>query len=349
MAIAGTKSGAKLPQRRGPSWAARAVALPGASAADLRASPFAPQLAVLVHTPPSGNQWLHELKWDGYRFGITIVDGFAHIWSRNGIPWTTKLARVAESLERLGLQSAALDGELIAGLGRQADFGTLQKLLSGKSREPMTLVLFDLLHVDGVSIEAAPLLERKELLGDILATPTPGLAFSPHVLGDGSAAYALAAEREFEGIISKRADLPYVHGRDRSWQKTKVLQTDEFAVVGYTPPEGSRSRFGSLLLARADGQGGWTYAGRVGTGFTDKQISELMKDLSDASSQPTVAAPPGRGSLRAAKWFEPRFVVEVYTRGISESGILRQPSLKSLRPDKRVEELLSSDRQRQGG
>jgi bifunctional non-homologous end joining protein LigD len=153
-------------------------------------------------------------EWDGYRFSITIVDGFAHIWSRNGIPWTTKLARVAEALEQLGLHSAALDGELIAGLGRQADFGVLQKALSGKSKEPMTLVLFDLLHVDGVSIEAAPLSERKELLGDILANSTPGLAFSPHVMGDGQAAYALAVEREFEGIIPKRADLaPGLLGR----------------------------------------------------------------------------------------------------------------------------------------
>ncbi|HEY0661462.1 MAG TPA: hypothetical protein VGD21_09125 [Lysobacter sp.] len=197
-------------RRAGPDWAALAAELPLARKARLKAEPFKLQLALLGDAPPPGDEWLHELKWDGYRLAVTLVAGRAHIWSRNALPWTAKVPTIAAAIEALGVSDAALDGELIAGDGRQADFGVLQETLSGKRRGPLTLVLFDLLHLEGVAIERSTLVSRKALLEQLLgAKPPAGLAYSSHVVGDGAAAFKMAEQREFEGIISKRGARPY--------------------------------------------------------------------------------------------------------------------------------------------
>src|SRR5690606_9860783 len=222
--------------------------------------------------PPAGDQWLHELKWDGYRLVVTVVDGHVRIWSRNALEWTGKVPEIAAAIEQLGLTSAALDGELIAGTGARADFNLLQATLSGEKQGALTYMVFDLLHVDGVAIDQAPLVQRKELLAGLLETPVAHLGLSSHIPADGEAAFELANEQHFEGIISKRADRPYHPGRGEDWRKTKRLDSDEFAVVGYTPGKGSRVGFGSLLLARPDAKHGWRYAGRIGSGFSDQQI-----------------------------------------------------------------------------
>lgn len=328
----------------GTNWSRRATKLSGAVQRKLPDQPFAPQLARLVQQPSSGSEWLHELKWDGYRLVGTVVGGTARLWSRNALEWTHKVPKVAAALEDLGVRSLAVDGELIAGKGTQADFNVLQATLSaGKGR--LVLVLFDLLHVDGVDIADAPLTERKALLKQLLANSRPSLALSTHVAGDGDAAFRLAAERKFEGIISKQADEPYHYGQ-RDWLKVKVLDSDEFAVVGFTPSKGSRIGFGSLLLAKPNGHGGWVYAGRVGTGFSDELIRELRTKIGDRGQpEPTVEVTVAKAKdLKGALWFKPLFVVEVYLRGIGTSGLLRQPSLKAVRPDKRVKDLRNADR-----
>jgi bifunctional non-homologous end joining protein LigD len=175
----------------------------------------------------------------------------------------------------------------------------------------------------------------------LLKDPPRHLAYSSHIEGDGAKAFELAAQGEFEGIICKRADLGYEHGRSESWKKVKRLESDEFAVVGYTPGKGTRESFGSLLLARPDRVHGWSYAGRVGSGFTDKLIAELLKRIGKAGGrQPSVHVPAEvDADLRQAKWFEPMFVVEVFIRGIGNTGVLRQPSLKAIRPDKGIADL----------
>jgi bifunctional non-homologous end joining protein LigD len=326
-------------------WAKKAAKLDKSRKATLKNEAFAPQLAKLGDKPPEGPQWLHELKWDGYRLVTTVVDGKVRIWSRNAIEWTAKVPEIASAIEQLGLKSAALDGELIAGSGTQEDFNLLQATLSGEQSGALVYVLFDLLHVNGIGIDAAPLVQRKHLLAEILDDPPPHLALSTHILGDGEAAYALASERRFEGIISKRADHPYRPGRGDDWRKTKCLDSDEFAVVGYTHPKGSRSGFGSLLLARPDGDG-WTYVGRVGSGFNNGQLRDLTKRIGDAgTSKPTVHVSDAvRKDLKGALWFPPMFVVEAYVRGIGTSGLLRQPSLKAIRLDKGIADLADSDR-----
>lgn len=347
------KKAAKAPvvapkRKRRIDWAARALKLTGAKKAKLRNEAYEPQLAKLGDAAPTGDQWIHEVKWDGYRLVATMVGGKARIWSRNAIEWTAKVPELRAALEQLGPQELAIDGELIAGQGTQEDFNLLQATLSGESQGALSYVLFDLLHVDGVDIRNAPLVERKALLADLLAEPVPHLGFSSHVPGnEGDAAYALASEQKFEGIISKRADRPYRAGRGDDWRKTKRLESDEFAVVGTTPGQGSRnSGFGSLLLARHDPKHGWVYVGRVGSGFSNESLRTIGKHIGDSgTSKPTVHVPVALDAdLKRATWFPPMFVVEVFIRGKGASGILRQPSLKTFRLDKDPGDLLDSDR-----
>ncbi|RXE00257.1 DNA ligase D, partial [Xanthomonas perforans] len=330
-------------KRRG-TWAKQALALSNARRAQMEDAPFAPQLAKLGQSPPEGAQWLHEIKWDGYRILATVTDGNVRLWSRNALEWTDKTPEIADAIRSLGLRSAQLDGELIAGRGTKDDFNLLQATLSGERQVPLALAVFDLLHVDGVDISEAPLRERKRLLQQVLeAAPHTHLAYSSHVEGDGTEAFRVAGQQHFEGIISKRADRPYRDGRSDDWRKTKQLASQEYAVVGYTAPKGSRSGFGSLLLATPDPVHGWLYVGRVGSGFSDALMREVTPQLEGGGRKPTAHIPTEDTDLRGATWFAPRFVVEVFYRGIGGQQLLRQASFKALRPDKRIADLADSD------
>ncbi|MGS1080050.1 DNA ligase D [Pseudoxanthomonas beigongshangi] len=331
---------------RREAWRTRALALSGARHARLADAPFKPQLATLGSAPPAGDDWLHEAKWDGYRLLTVVHDGEVRIWSRNALEWTAKVPEIVDALAQLGLEQAAFDGELIAGGGTQADFSVLQATLSGEKNAPLSYVLFDLLHLEGVDIGRAAQIDRKHLLEAVLKKVKPPLAYSPHVEGHGDLAFAAAAERHLEGIISKRAGAPYRPGRGDDWRKTKRQESDEFAVVGMTMPRGGRTGFGSLLLARPDGRGGWSFAGRVGTGFNQAMLTELGETLGRrARATPTVDLPEGLDTdLRGARWFPPKVVVEVFYRGVGNQGLLRQPSLKGLRPDKTAADLRTPDR-----
>ncbi len=339
-----------VPARRArrKNWARKAMSLSNAKEAAAPSGPFEPQLAKLVEAPPQGDQWIHEIKWDGYRILATVADGAVRLWSRNALEWTDKVPEIRDAIAALGLTSAALDGELIAGSGTREDFNLLQATLSGERQGALAYALFDLLHIDGVDVAAAPLVERKALLQELVEGQTGHLAFSSHVQGDGDHAYRMAGEQHFEGIISKRADRGYHSGRSDDWRKTKQLASDEFAVVGYTAPKGSRSGFGSLLLAKPDAEHGWLYAGRVGSGFSDLLIKEISEKIQGGGKKPTAYVATEDTDLRAAKWFEPRFVVEVFYRGIGGQQLLRQASLKAVRTDKDVDDLLDSDRAAQG-
>jgi len=333
--------------KKGPrkNWARKALALANAKRAAAPSGPFQPQLAKLGETPPKGEQWIHEIKWDGYRILATIEAGDVRLWSRNALEWTTKIPDIRDAIAALGLKSGALDGELIAGSGTKEDFNLLQATLSGERQGALAYALFDLLHIDGVDIADAPLTERKGLLQELIEGNSGHLAFSSHIAGDGDAAYRLAGERHFEGIISKRADRGYHGGRSEDWKKTKQLTSDEFAVVGYTAPKGSRTGFGSLLLAKPDPTHGWLYVGRVGSGFSDALLKEVAALIGRAGGKkPTAHVPTTDTDLRQATWFEPRFVVEVFYRGIGGQQLLRQPSLKAVRQDKQVRDLADSDR-----
>jgi bifunctional non-homologous end joining protein LigD len=335
---------ALLKKRRRIDWAKKASALTKATKTQPPEGPFEPQLAKLGDAPPKGDQWVHEIKWDGYRILATITEGEVRLWSRNALEWTSKIPEIRDAVAALGLNSGALDGELIAGSGTKEDFNLLQATLSGERQGALAYALFDLLYIDGIDIAEAPLLERKELLQELLESSPGHLAYSSHIEGDGESAYQLAGERQFEGIISKRADRAYHGGRSEDWKKTKQLASDEFAVVGYTAPKGNRVGFGSLLLAKPDQKHGWLYVGRVGSGFSDELIKELSQLIGRAGGKtPTAHVPTKDTDLRSATWFKPRFVVEVFYRGIGGQQLLRQPSLKAVRRDKDVTDLADSD------
>jgi len=335
----------KVPQAR---LAKLARALEGARAVPASSAFFEPELARLRKAPPQGERWLHEVKWDGYRILAAIANGEVKLWSRNALPWNERLPEIVQSLKALGLNSAHLDGELIAlDEHGHSDFNGLQKTLSGEAQQPLVYMLFDMPCLEGSDLSRCSLLDRKHLLQDLLAHAPTGLAFSTHTIGNGDAAFRMAGEQKLEGIICKRVDSPYRAGRGDDWLKVKRLDSDEFAVVGYTLPKGSRSGFGSLLLARPDPDvaAGWIYAGRVGTGFTDEQLQVLGARLTGRGhDKPPVKLTGIDPLLRGAHWVKPSAVAEVFYRGIGNKNLLRQPSLKTMRPDKTVAELKDSDR-----
>lgn len=315
-----------------------------------RAAPkgfFKPELASLRESPPAGEQWLNEVKWDGYRILTSVSDGKVELWSRNALPWTDKLPEIRQAIEALGLRSAQLDGELIAIADGRADFNALQQTLSGERASPLIYVLFDLPYLDGYDLAGAPLIERKQALQRLLKHPPSSLAYSSHVVGGGEAAFESASANRLEGIMCKRADSPYRGGRGDDWIKVKRLESDEFAVVGYTAAKGSRKGFGSLLLARPAPGGEWSYVGRVGSGFSDEMLRELTRSLARAGSRTPSIKHAGEAP-RDAQWIAPSAVAEVFYRGIGNQGLLRQPSLKAMRPDKKPADLRSSDRAGKG-
>ncbi|MET0616240.1 MAG: non-homologous end-joining DNA ligase, partial [Luteibacter sp.] len=284
-----------------------AAALDGARKGRPSAEFFPPQLARLREAPPQGEQWLHEVKWDGYRIVTGMAKGKAQLWSRNGLPWNERLPEIVQAVEGLGLDSVRLDGELIAldSEGR-SDFNALQRTLSGEAQAPLVYMLFDLPYIEGQDLGRVALIERKALLERLLAHAPAHLGFSSHTVGHGDDVFAMAMEQKLEGIIAKRVDGGYHGGRGDDWQKIKRLESDEFAVVGYTPAKGSRLSFGSLLLARPDADGGWTYVGRVGTGFTDAMLRDLGKTLATGGSKkPSVRIDAVDPMLRGALWVPP--------------------------------------------
>jgi bifunctional non-homologous end joining protein LigD len=345
---AAAKSKAVRKARRVPvaTLAKAAAALGGSRKAKASTDFFAPQLARLRETPPAGDAWLHEVKWDGYRILASVAKGKVMLWSRNGLPWNDRLPEIVAAVERLGLDSAQLDGELIAldAQGR-SDFNALQRTLSGEMQAPLAYMLFDMPHLLGYDLSNVALVERKGLLERLLSHAPALLSFSGHNVGHGDDVFAMAMEQKLEGIISKRVDGAYRHGRNDDWLKIKRLESDEFAVVGYTPAKGSRLTFGSLLLAKPGAKGAWTYVGRVGTGFTDAMLRDLGKTLAKGGTKkPPVRIDGIDPMLRGALWVPPTVVAEVYYRGIGNKQLLRQPSLKTLRVDKSPGDLGDSDR-----
>ena len=330
------------------SLANQAKSLEHARKATPSAEFFPPALTQMRMEPPAGDRWVHEVKWDGYRIVATIAKNKVALWSRNGLRWDERVPDIRQAVEALGLSSAHLDGELIATDSRgRSDFNALQKTLSGEAQHPLVYVLFDLPYVEGYDLTRTPLLERKSLLERMLGHGRKHLAYSSHTQGDGAEAMQHALEHRLEGIVSKRIDSGYHAGRSGDWIKVKRLEGDEFAVVGYTPPKGSRSGFGSLLLARPDpdSRDGWIFAGRVGTGFSDQSLAETAALLGKGASRKKPATLKNIDPLlRDAWWVPPTLVVEVHYRGIGNNQLLRQPSLKTLRMDKSPNDLRQSDR-----
>jgi bifunctional non-homologous end joining protein LigD len=303
------------------------------------------QLARLVDSAPPGEGWLHEVKFDGYRILIWRDGKGVRITSRGDQDWTQKLPATAHAASQLRCRSCILDGELITQdeHGRSS-FGLLQQRFGEAGGEKkMSVRVFDLLWRDGRDLRGLGQLDRKRELRALLERAHTPLELTEYVIGNGARAARDACAHGLEGIVSKAIDAPYTAGRGGAWIKVKCIDSDEYAIIGYTAGKGARERLGSLLLASPAADGSWRYRGRVGTGLNERLIDELLKHLSQlrAAEPPTLANPPDRAQLRGATplWVRPQLVVEVEFRGYTEDQLLRQASLKGLRADRTVSSL----------
>jgi bifunctional non-homologous end joining protein LigD len=219
-----------------------------------------------------GPGWLHEIKLDGYRMHARIDAGVVKIITRRGNDWTDKYPTIAKSLAGLPTKSAYLDGELCGVLpdGRTA-FNLIQNAME-HGDAALVYFCFDLLYLDGEDLTGLPLVDRKTRLEALLVGAPHIIRYSDHQIGQGSAFYKAACGLGLEGIVSKRVDGRYEPDR-RSWLKTKCLNREEFVVVGWSDPEGTRHRIGALLLGFYAPDGNLIYAGRVGTGMRSRSLS----------------------------------------------------------------------------
>jgi bifunctional non-homologous end joining protein LigD len=303
-----------------------------------------PELATLVDAAPDGDAWLHELKFDGYRVLVRISHGAITLLTRRGNDWTARMPGVARAFERLKVDAALLDGEVVV-LDEQgrSNFQRLQNSLSGENDEKLVYYAFDLLHLNGKDLRALPLSDRKQALAELLRTQAAKsdgvIRLSEHVVGQGPEFFRKACALGVEGIVSKRATATYRAGRGRDWLKVKCLLRQEFVVVGYSAPAGSRSHLGALLLG-IERDGKLTYSGRVGTGFTERSLAELAKKLEPlvVGTPPVVNAPRG-AEVRSVRWVKPELVAEVAFTGFTGDGLLRHPTFQGLREDKPAAEV----------
>lgn len=304
-------------------------------AAAMKPPPFrAVQLATLVDTVPTGERWLHEMKYDGYRLLVAVGGGQARAYTRSGLDWSEKFAAIVEAAAKLDVGSALLDGEaVVLEADGRSSFQALQGALKGA---PATIdyYAFDLLELDGEDLTGLPLSERKAKLREILPDNDPRIRYSEHIVGNGEKLLHQFCDAGLEGVISKLAGAKYVGSRSGGWVKTKCIKRQEFVIVGWTPSDKSRS-FRSLILGVHD-KGELRYAGKVGTGFnTDElfRLMEIMQPLEQAA--PTVKAP--RAEVRGAHWLKPRLVAEIAYTEMTNEGTLRHPSYLGLREDKKPE------------
>jgi bifunctional non-homologous end joining protein LigD len=272
----------------------------------------APQLTQLVNAAPDGDQWLHEIKYDGYRMHARLDRGAAKLLTRTGLDWTHKYPATAKAVTALDARQAYLDGEL-CGVGADGItmFNIVQLASDSGNAAALVFFLFDVLHLDGEDLREHSLIERKERLSALLANAAPSLHYSDHVIGQGPGFYEKACAMRVEGIVSKRNDAAYVPGNRGLWRKVKCLNRAEFVVIGWTEPEGRRPYLGALLLGYYDPDGKLVYAGRVGSGIDYGELERLWHRLQSLATDKTpLEVPPPRSSR-----FDSPLVTEPHSLG----------------------------------
>ncbi|MGE4322610.1 MAG: DNA ligase D [Sphingobium sp.] len=307
----------------------RPAALPGFSS---------PQLATLVDSVPTGNAWLHEIKYDGYRALIAVKGGAVRLYTRSGLDWTGKFAPLARAMAALDLPPALVDGEVVAfGADGNPSFSALQAIIRrghGAQGEdtPLHFFAFDLLSLDGVDLKPLPMIERKERLEALLAQAASPIHVADHVIGAGEALYQSLCDAGQEGILSKRIDAPYRGGRTRNWVKVKCTRRQEFVIIGWTASRARRRPFASLLLAQHEG-GALIYKGKVGTGFDAAMMDGLAETMAPLETGKAAADVP-QTEARGAHWIRPKLVAEVAFSEFTADGRVRHASYIGLRADK---------------
>src|SRR5712672_3237269 len=261
------------------------------------------QLATLVDHVPTGERWLHEMKYDGYRCLIAVGGGEARAYTRSGLDWSDHFTGVVKAAVGLKVHSALIDGEaVVLDAGGKSSFQALQATLKGR--------LAALIGTKGT------------------------IRYSEHFQGGGEKMLRAFCDAGLEGVVSKQADARYIGARSKAWLKTKCIHRQEFVVVGWTTSDKARG-FRSLILG-VNEDGKLRYAGKVGTGFDTAEINRLKKQMVPLErKRPTVEAP--RSDVRGAHWIEPRLVAEIAFTEVTSDGVLRHPSYLGLREDKKPE------------
>ncbi|TVT91046.1 DNA ligase D [Pseudomonas sp. RGB] len=321
--------------------ASAAKKAPVAKRAEALPEQFAPQLATLVDRAPEGD-WQYEIKFDGYRMLARIRDGEVRLFTRNGNDWTDRLPRQVKALQTLKLKDSWLDGEVVSLNGEGLpDFQALQNAFDiGRSLD-IVYYLFDAPFLDGQDQRSAPVQERRAALKAALsASRSKLLRFSEAFAANQRDIFESACDLALEGVIGKRVGSPYVSSRNADWIKLKCRLRQEFVIIGYTRPQGSRSGFGALLLAVND-DSGLVYAGRVGTGFDQASLKAIYAQLTALERKTSpLHKPLTSAQARGVHWVEPQLVGEVNFAEWTREGVVRQASFIALRTDKPVAQII---------
>ncbi|HEY3706667.1 MAG TPA: DNA ligase D [Terracidiphilus sp.] len=308
---------------------------------------IAPQLAQIAKDPPTGDKWVHEIKLDGYRIQVRVdaKKRAVQLLTRNGLDWTHRMKEVADAALRLPVKSALIDGEVVVlSAEGTSSFAELQAAFQESTKRPLTYFAFDLLHLDGYNLRGLPLIERKRILGEVLEASgeSETMRLSEHLDGDGRAIFSKACELGTEGIISKLADGKYSEGRGGGWQKIKCYREQELVIGGFTLPTNGSYGIGALLLGYYR-EGKLIFAGKTGTGFTQK-THRLMRDkLEKLRCAKTAFAQIPRDAVRDAMWVKPELVAQVNFTTWTADHLVRQASFKGLREDKPAKSVVLED------
>jgi len=307
----------------------------GARRKEVRAKDVKLVLATAEERPFTREGWIFELKYDGYRLLAERRSREAFLRSRAGHDLTATFPEIARAVRGLPYEGLVLDGEVVVNDAEgRPSFSRLQRrgriqnradALRASVELPALYHVFDILAVEGFDLRPLPLLERKEILRDVLPTVGP-VRYVDHIPTQGEAMFTHVERMRLEGIVAKRADSTYRGGRSRSWLKVRTVRVDDFVVVGWTEPKGSRSGFGSLHMGQYDTDGRLVYLGSVGSGFSEAQFPDVLAALeaTEIGESPCEVGPVPRGKTH--HWVEPRLVAEVQYKEFTDQGLARHPS-----------------------
>jgi DNA ligase D-like protein (predicted ligase) len=307
---------------------------------------IAPMLATLTHEPFSSEDWIYERKLDGERIEAIAEEGRISLFTRNRNEVGDTYPEITEALACNG-GSFTLDGEVVAFDGKRTSFSRLQSRMHASKPDDKDLkdvsvfyYVFDIMRLGRCDLRRLPLRARKSLLKSAIRFEGP-VRFCPHRNGDGEAWLKEACTKGWEGLIAKRSTSTYVSKRSRDWLKFKCSHGQEFVIVGYTEPDGSRIGFGSLLLGYYDDDR-LRYAGRVGTGFDDAFLDRFSAQLTKVEQENSpLLDPPNEADVH---WVRPTFVGEVAFTEWTKAGKLRHPRFLGLRRDKPAEDVVREDK-----